>query len=412
MQRILFSIIGVAVLIIWVGGVLAATSAETTAADIQVNTYTTGNQAGPVVTMGPDGNFIVAWSSRDQDGDGWGVYGQRYDSSGNAVGAEFRVNTITSGNQYDPSAAMGPAGNFVITWSSNGQHGDWWGIYGQRYDSSGNAVGTEFQVNTYNASLQDRSSVAMDSGGNFVITWSSHKQDGDGWGVYAQRYDSSGNAVGVEFQVNTHTAGLQEGSSIAMDAAGNFVIAWSSRNKDDDGWGIYGQRYDSSGNAVGSEFEVNAYSTGDKHHHRTSIAMGPNGNSVIAWAGHQQKDDWWGVYAQLYNSAGNKVGYEFKVNTYTTGTQFRPSIAMDADGSFVITWSSISPEGSGWGVYAQRYDSSGIAIGQEFQVNTPTTRTQSNPSAAMDANGNAVIAWTSKDQDGDGYGLFMKILPY
>jgi len=70
---------------------------------------------------------------------------------------------------------------------------------------------------------------------------------------------------------------------------------------------------------------------------------------------------------------------------------------MDADGSFVITWSSISPEGSGWGVYAQRYDSSGIAIGQEFQVNTPTTRTQSNPSAAMDANGNAVIAWTSKD---------------
>jgi len=59
MQRILFSIIGVAVLIIWVGGVPYATSAETTAADIQVNTYTTGNQYDPSAVMGPAGNFVM-----------------------------------------------------------------------------------------------------------------------------------------------------------------------------------------------------------------------------------------------------------------------------------------------------------------------------------------------------------------
>ena len=77
-------------------------------------------------------------------------------------------------------------------------------------------------------------------------------------------------------------------------------------------------------------------------------------------------------------------------------------------GGFVVTWSSISPEGSGWGIYAQRYDITGNALGSEFKVNTFTADSQSNPSAAMDANGNLVIAWTSKDQDGDGYGLFMK----
>ena len=165
-----------------------------------------------------------------------------------------------------------------------------------------------------------------------------------------------------------------------------------------------------SAETTAADIQVNTYTTGNQYD--PSAVMGPAGNFVMTQSSNGQHGDWWGVYAQLYNSAGNKVGYEFKVNTYTTGTQFRPSIAMDADGSFVITWSSISPEGSGWGVYAQRYDSSGIAIGQEFQVNTPTTRTQSNPSAAMDANGNAVIAWTSKDQDSDGFGLFMKILPY
>lgn len=412
MKRIFFIIIGTAVLLMGAGGVAVATSDETIAPDLQVNTYTAGNQVGPAVAMGPDGRFIIAWSSKDQDGDGYGVYGQRYDSSGHAIGAEFQVNTYVTGNQYDPSVAVTTNGNFVITWSSNGQHGDWWGIYGQRYDSSGNAVGAEFQVNTYDASLQDRSSVAMDGAGNFVITWSSHKQDGDGWGVYGQRYDSSGSAVGTEFQVNTHTAGLQEGSSVAMDAQGNFVIAWVSRNKEDDGWGIYGQRYDRAGNPVGAEFEVNTYPAGDRHHHRTSVAMGPNGNSAIAWASHLPEDDWWSVYAQLYNSFGNKIGYEFKVNSYTKGTQFRPSIAMDADGGFVVAWTSISPEGSGWGVYAQRFDSTGLAVDQEFQVNSQSTKTQSNPSAAMDANGNVVIAWTSKDQDGDGYGLFMRKFPF
>ena len=114
----------------------------------------------------------------------------------------------------------------------------------------------------------------------------------------------------------------------------------------------------------------------------------------------------------MYDSSGNAVGSEFKVNAYTIGTQFRPFVAMDANGGFVVTWSSISPKGSVWGIYAQRYDSSGIAVGQEFQVNSFTTKIQSNPSVAIGSNGKLIIAWTSKDQDGDGYGLFMKQLPY
>ena len=49
------------------------------------------------------------------------------------------------------------------------------------------------------------------------------------------------------------------------------------------------------------------------------------------------------------------VGGEFRVNTYTTGDQHYPSVATDADGDFVVGWSSSSQDGSGWGVYAQRY---------------------------------------------------------
>ena len=84
---------------------------------------------------------------------------------------------------------------------------------------------------------------------------------------------------------------------------------------------------------------------------------------------------------------------------------------MGSDGGFVVTWSSGGQDGSSWGVYGQRYNIAGHPVGPEFKVNSFTTGYQSNPSTALDANGNLVIAWTSKDQDGDGYGLFMKIFP-
>ena len=73
----------------------------------------------------------------------------------------------------------------------------------------------------------------MDAGGNFVITWTSGgPQDGSGWGVFAQRYDSSGTAVGGEFQVNTYTTANQHHPTVAMDVDGDFVITWTSDGQD------------------------------------------------------------------------------------------------------------------------------------------------------------------------------------
>ena len=48
------------------------------------------------------GGFIVTWQSKDQDGDNWGVYGQRFDSAGNPTGSEFRINTVTALEQQKP----------------------------------------------------------------------------------------------------------------------------------------------------------------------------------------------------------------------------------------------------------------------------------------------------------------------
>ncbi len=69
---------------------------------------------------------------------------------------------------------------------------------------SQNPVGGEFQVNTYTTSGKRSASVAMGADGDFVVVWGSFSQDGDGSGVFGQRFASSGSPVGGEFQVNTY----------------------------------------------------------------------------------------------------------------------------------------------------------------------------------------------------------------
>src|SRR5262249_42285612 len=159
------------------------------------------------------------------------------------------------------AVAMNASGQFVITWSSSGQDGSGTGIYARRYNANGNPQGGEIQVNTTTANDQTQPSVGIDSAGDFVISWTSDLQDGSGTGVYAQRFDSSGNQVGGEFQVNTTTAGDQDESVVAMNASGAFVISFSS----DSGGnvGVRAQIYNSSGVAQGSQIQVNTTTTGN-----------------------------------------------------------------------------------------------------------------------------------------------------
>ncbi|WP_445630825.1 beta strand repeat-containing protein [Nostoc sp. DSM 114167] len=373
--------------------------------EFKVNTYTNNDQINPAVAMDADGDFIISWTSNGQDGSGYGVYAQRYNSTGVAIGGEFQVNTNTNGNQLNSTVAIDADGDFVISWES--QDGSGSGIYAQRYNSSGVAVGGEFQVNTSTNNNQVNPTIAIDTNGNFVISWQSSGQDGSSYGVYAQRYSSAGLAIGGEFKVNTHTESSQYNPTIAMDANGDFVISWQSYYQDGSYLGIYAQRYNSAGSAIGNEFQVNTYTQGNQFN--PTVAMDATGDFVISWQSYGQDGSGDGIYAQRYTSAGAAIGAEFKVNTHTEGNQFNPTVAMDADGDFIISWTSNSQDGSGSGIYAQRYNSAGVAIGGEFLVNTNTNNDQANPAVAMDATGDFVISWQSDGQDGSGHGIYAQL---
>ncbi len=373
--------------------------------EFKVSSHFISDQQDPTITALADGGYVVIWQSSGQDGDGFGIYGQRYDSDGVIVGGEFSVNSQTTLSQSAPSITALAAGGFVVTWQSDGQDGDGAGIYGQRFNSVGVVVGGEFQVNTVTALDQSAPTTTGLTNGGFVVTWQSDGQDGAVAGIYGQRYDSSGVAAGTEFLVNTVTALDQSTSSITTLADGDFVVTWQSDGQDGDGFGIYGQRYDATGLVVGVEFQVSTETIGDQWNPAITSLAG--GGFVVTWQSDGQDGNGEGIFAQRFDADGVAEGAEFQVNTQTALGQLRPTITGLADGGFVVTWQSDDQDGDGFGIYGQRYDATGFTAGNEFLISSETAGNQITPVVTALNNGGFVITWASIDgQDGDLSGVY------
>jgi hypothetical protein len=379
-------------------------------AEFGINTRTAGSQeffseAPCAVATADDGSFVVTWSSSGQDGSSWGVYAQRFAAGGARRGGEFQVNQSSQNSQWYSSVASDADGDFVVTWTSYLQDGSESGVYARRYNSAGLALGDEFRVNSTAAGNQRQSTVAMDDDGDFVVAWSGFAQSGGaGWDVYAQRYTAAGAKAGGEFRVNGTTAGDQQYASVAADALGNFVVAWTTDGQDGSGTAVCARRYSSQGIARSAEFRVNSFTTGNQQYAR--VASDHAGDFVVAWASAGEDGSARGIYARRYGAAGAALGGEFAVNQTTAGEQFAPTIAADSSGNFVVTWTTADQDGSAFGIYAHAYAATGEARGGEFPVNSTTTGNQAFSSVAVDPLGGMVIAWESDGQDGSFFGIY------
>jgi hypothetical protein len=376
---------------------------EPLGSEFRVNSYTTSIQRFPAIARDSAGDFVIVWSSVGPDGSSYGIVGRRFDSGGNPIGSEFLVNSYTTLNQRHPAIAAAAGGTFVVVWESY-QDGSGSGIFGRRFDSGGNPIGSEFQVNSYATAYQKLPKIATDAAGNFVVVWESEAQDLTSYGVFGRRFDSAGNPLGSDFQVNSYLTGSHRYPAIAADAGGNFVVVWHSGVQDAGGYGVFGRRFDSAGNPLGSDFQVNSYTTGLQLY--PAIARNSGGSFVVAWTSLGQDGSYGGVFGRRFDSAGSPLGSEFRINSHTTGDQRSPAIALDAGGNFVVAWNGYNQDGSGSGVFGHRFDPGGSPLGSDFQINSYITGTQAYAEIATDASGNFVVVWESNGQDGSSYGVF------
>jgi hypothetical protein len=376
--------------------------------EFQVNTYTTSFQYGANgVASDGSGNFVVVWPSNGQDGSDYGIFGQRFSAAGVRLGIEFQVNTYTTNRQYQAAVASDANGNFVVVWQSYGPDGHYSGVFGQRFNALGVRQGSEFRVNTYTTHQQIRPAVSADASGNFVVVWDSFYQDGNAIGVFGQRFDAAGVPQGSEFRVNSYTTDFQYLPAVASAPGGSFLVVWTSlASQDGDGAAVMGQRFNAAGVRQGSEFRINTYTTSAQFD--AAVSADGNGNFVVVWSSPQDDSGpvATGIVGRRVDAAGVLQGSEFQVNTYTTSTQSRASVASDAHGNFVVAWESFGQDVYSYGIFGQRFDASGTRQGAEFPVNSYTFGNQLGPAVASGSDGDFVVVWGSDGQDGSSFGMF------
>lgn len=385
-----------------------------------VNTITTSDQTAGSIAAFADGGFIVTWQDNSQTGydtSAVGIYAQIYNADGTKNGGEFAVNTTISSTQSNPSVTVLANGGFVITWEDDSRTtGDtsFFAIRAQMYYPNGTLNGSEFVVNSVTTSYQTSPEITALSSGGFAITWQDNSQSGNDDSNYAVRmriFDADGDALATDILVNTTTADKQRDPSIDELSNGNIIVTWedySGSGGDTSGWAIRAQLFSSTGAFVGTEFLVNT--TVSNWQENPSVTALTGGGFVISWQDSSQTGGDTSnnaIRAQMFDATGKTVGGEFLVNTSTTNNQQEPAIAGLADGGYVIVWEDLVADGSGYGVFGQRFSADGVAVGGETLINSTTSGNQQNVDVEALADGGFIVTWEdSTGIDGSGKGVF------
>jgi Ca2+-binding RTX toxin-like protein len=379
-------------------------SNATASSEFRVNTYTAGDQTGVSSASMSDGGWVVTWESYGQDGDGDGVYAQRYHADGTKNGDEIAVNSYATSNQREADVIGLSDGSFLVTWQSYGQDSDGEGVYQRRFDADGAPTGSEVQVNdTYINDQSDVTVTALTGGGWVVCGQSENSMDND-IDIYLQRYGSDGERLDSPARVNTTVADYQTNPSITALVDGGWVVTWQSSESSVN---IYQRRYASDGSTSGADILVNSPTGKDSVN--TSVTALLDGGWVVTWQATDLDGDGSGIFQQHYASDGSSSGIETLVNTTTVAEQTDPSVTLLADGGWVVTWmSSTDVHGDGLGIFQQRYAADGTAAGGETLVNVSVEGDPANPNVTALTDGGWVVSWTATGLDGDEDGIYSR----
>ncbi len=381
-----------------------------------VNTTTSRDQMYPALAMNKDGNSVVVYESGSNGTLDLDILAQRYNASGTKVGGEAQVNLGAFDERVRPGVAMADDGRYIVAWQGWAADAQGWGVNAQRFDKDGNRVGNQFIVNVgWESGYQVEVDLAISPDGTkFVVVWEDSQNDGSGQGVFASLFDWNSNLPNGGLLntrlVNNYTSGAQDSADVEMLATGGFVVTWASQYQDGSGYGIFARRFNASGNPIDpTDIQINRFTEGTQT--QPDLVTTSDGQEyVISWqtALSNRVTD---IVAQRFDSNFNRIGAEFIVNETSAGYQYFPAVAISSNGFVTFTWTSPGQDGSGFGIFARTMGPGSNQLGHEFQINSVSVGDQntrgSRQSIAYTPTGETVVTWWGNGP-GDNVGVFQR----
>jgi hypothetical protein len=305
--------------------------------------------------MNRGGASVIVWQGPDGDGAdaGSGIFGQRYDPKGIRIGGEFRVHQRVRRLQRNARVGLTRAGEFAVVWEVQDETSGRWHVLGRWYDAAGKALSGEAAIEQSSAGDQPRPGIAMSEAGDSVVAW--YGRESAHWTLFARMFATRGAPNGPEFRAAAlHNSGNRASGAppaVGIDERGNFVMSWEDFDRS--GFGIYARRYAASGEPLGQRMQINSWYPGNQVY--MSLAMSRAGAFIIAWHGAGPGSRYDGIYARRFGPGGEVIGDQFRINDYLKDSQAAPAVAVDGRGDAIFAWQSSGQDGDGWGIFARRY---------------------------------------------------------
>ncbi|MBM4355951.1 MAG: hypothetical protein FJ109_19545, partial [Deltaproteobacteria bacterium] len=350
------------------------------------------------------GGFVVVYHADKPTGGALtDVMARLYYYEGKPMSPEFIVNLAgVAGYQENPDVASFPNadGGFVVVWESSVDDGDGWGIVGQRFTNDGFKQWEKFVVNANVAGDQRMAEVATFYDGSFLVAWEHNFAGGDSPDIRAQLFDGNAEKVGPEETLNSYLNSQQRTPVVAALDKDGWVAAWASLGQVDNN-DVIARKYSLTLVEPSFEMLVNFHNISSQKRPAVGGLLDPNpGEFAVAWESYgQDTPTSQGVFAQVFTKEGQaKQPMDIPCNTkFVAGNQKDPELAVLENSSFVVVWESsdVVPDGDGDAVMAKVFDKSGNAlITDELLVNQTTAGSQNNPAVATLEEGAYVVVWT------------------
>ncbi len=344
----------------------------------------TNLQGSPAIVADGSGGAIMAWQDRRTGS--YAIYAQRINASGVVQWTPNGVAITAAGGQLLPSLTTDGSGGAIITWNDNRI-----GAYAQRIDASGTVKWTAdgVQVSSVDASTNKLPVIVNDGVGGAILAWQDSRS-GTGYDIYAQRIDSTGavrwGTNGVAISTATGEQGIP---AIGSDGAGGAVITWQDY-RSGTSYDSYAQRIDSTG-AVQWTTDGVAVCTASNDQVFQSIVGDNPGGAVVVWRDNRSGGRL-DIYAQRISSTGAVRWATNGIGVCTaSGDKYAPAVIKDGSAGTIIAWDDL--RSGAFGIYAQRYDSTGSA---QWAVNGVRLCTDGTvPYMVSNGSGGAIVTWNS-----------------
>ncbi|MDX9720969.1 MAG: metallophosphoesterase [Myxococcota bacterium] len=369
--------------------------------DRTINRAAAGNQYRPRVAVAADDHFVAVWQDNSSDADGAGNYdimARGFEGGGCAGFADFTVNDNTAGQQRKPDLGMDDVGNFVVVWEDDGDANGSYQIHARGFNADGSQRLARFTVNSISAGQQFEPAIAMNASGRFVIAWADDPENDGSFQVLVRGFNADGSQAFADRSVHDNVTGDRRAPAVAMDDAGNFVVAWAD---DSDGNGIYqihARGFTAAGGDGFARITVNGVAAGQQR--KPAIGMDASGRFVVAWEDEPASDGVVNILGRGFNADGTERLADFAISG-TGGEHLEPRIAMASNGDFVSTWADDGDGNGSFQIRMRGLRTDGAVWLAAQTVNSDASGQQEAPSIAVNDGGTVVVLWED-DMDGNG----------